>query len=308
VTDKADSALSKRPDPVVCSVQNEVRGRTPIDEREAASIERTLAELDRLEDPFGAAAGPVHVTGSAMVVGPRGVVLLKHRRLGLWVQPGGHVDPGETPWAAAEREAVEETGLVIAPAGGAERAPLVHVDVHDGGRGHTHLDLRYLFDGGGADPNPPPEESQDVHWFAWADAVARAEPSMAALLRHLGSYDRDVAYDEDLADRVRELIAAERGVTEQRMFGGLAFLVDGRMAVGVSGQGGLMVRADPGESDRLAATAGASPMEMKGRPMKGWLRVEAEGVRTKRQLSRWVNIGVGYARSLPPKVQGSTRR
>jgi len=110
-----------------------------------------------------------------------------------------------------------------------------------------------------------------------------------------------MAYDEDLANQIRELIAADPDVSEQRMFGGLAFLVGGNMAVGVSGQGGLMVRADPTEADALLAKPHARPFEMRGRPMKGWLRVDAEGVRTKRQLEPWVRRGVAYARSLPPK-------
>lgn len=172
---------------VVAHLVAELRARTPIDEREAASIERTLAELARLSAPFDATADPVHVTGSALIVGRRGIVLLKHRRLGIWVQPGGHVDPGETPWAAAAREASEETGLDVVAVGAGADPPLVHVDVHDGGRGHTHLDLRYLFDGGDADPAPPPEESQDVEWFSWPAAIDRAEPTMAPLLRHLAA-------------------------------------------------------------------------------------------------------------------------
>jgi TfoX/Sxy family transcriptional regulator of competence genes len=110
-----------------------------------------------------------------------------------------------------------------------------------------------------------------------------------------------MAYDEDLADRIRELIPADTGVTEQRMFGGLAFLVGGHMAVAASGQGGLMVRVDPEETDALAAKPDAGPFEMRGRPMRGWLRVDADGVRTKRQLEPWVKRGVAYARSLPPK-------
>jgi TfoX/Sxy family transcriptional regulator of competence genes len=110
-----------------------------------------------------------------------------------------------------------------------------------------------------------------------------------------------VAYDEDLANRIRELIAAEPGVTEQRMFGGLAFLVAGNMSVAVSGQGGLMVRLDPDDGDALASKPHTRPFEMRGRPMRGWLRVDAEGLRTKRQLEPWVRRGVAYARSLPPK-------
>jgi TfoX/Sxy family transcriptional regulator of competence genes len=110
-----------------------------------------------------------------------------------------------------------------------------------------------------------------------------------------------MAYDEALADRVRELISAEAGLTEQKMFGGLAFLINGNMSVGISGQGGLMVRVDPEETDALVAKRHARPFEMRGRPMRGWLRVDAEGVRTKRQLEPWVRRGVAYARALPPK-------
>jgi TfoX/Sxy family transcriptional regulator of competence genes len=112
---------------------------------------------------------------------------------------------------------------------------------------------------------------------------------------------RAMAYDEDLAHRIRELIGADGDVTEQRMFGGLAFLVNGNMAVAASGQGGLMVRVDPAESDALAAKPHAGPMVMRGREMRGWLRVASEGVRTKRQLEPWVRRGVAYVRSLPPK-------
>lgn len=110
-------------------------------------------------------------------------------------------------------------------------------------------------------------------------------------------------YDADLADRIRELVGREAGITEQRMFGGLAFLVGGHLAVAASGQGGgLLVRADPGESDSLLGTAGVEPLQMGGRaPMRGWLRVDADHVRTRRQLTAWVGRGVAFARSLPPK-------
>jgi TfoX/Sxy family transcriptional regulator of competence genes len=110
-----------------------------------------------------------------------------------------------------------------------------------------------------------------------------------------------VAYDEELANRIRELVRGEPGLTEQKMFGGLAFLVRGNMAVAASGQGGVLVRVDPERSDRLLETTNARLMEMGGRKMSGWLRVGSEDVRTKRQLSRWVALGVTYARSLPPK-------
>jgi TfoX/Sxy family transcriptional regulator of competence genes len=111
-----------------------------------------------------------------------------------------------------------------------------------------------------------------------------------------------MAYDEDLADRIRELIAGESDVTEQRMFGGLAFLVGGNMSVAANGQGGLMVRVEPEDTDALLAKPHTRPFEMRGREMRGWLRVDLEGVRTKRQLAPWVKRGVAYARSLPAKT------
>jgi TfoX/Sxy family transcriptional regulator of competence genes len=110
-----------------------------------------------------------------------------------------------------------------------------------------------------------------------------------------------MAYDEDLANRVRAAMAAESGVVEKTMFGGLAFLIGGNMSVSVSGQGGLLLRIDPAETDALAAKPHAQRFVMRGREMDGWLRVDAEGVTTKRQLERWVARGVGYARSLPAK-------
>jgi len=113
--------------------------------------------------------------------------------------------------------------------------------------------------------------------------------------------DGRVAYDEDLANRIRELIAGDPDVTEKKMFGGLAFLVGGKMSVAASGQGGLMVRVDPQDTDALLTKPHARPFEMRGREMQGWLRVDAEGLRTKRQLDPWVKRGVVYARSLPPK-------
>ena len=110
-----------------------------------------------------------------------------------------------------------------------------------------------------------------------------------------------MAYDEDLANRIRELVASERGVDEKRMFGGLAFLINGNMSVAASGQGGLLVRVPPEETDKLLAGAHVSPMVMAGREARGWLRVDADGVKSKRQLQSWVTRGVTYARRLPPK-------
>ena len=110
-----------------------------------------------------------------------------------------------------------------------------------------------------------------------------------------------MAYDEKLADRIRDLMPDDADVTEQKMFGGLAFLVGGNMAVAASGQGGLLVRVDPAESDRLVAETDARPMEMRGREMAGWLRVASDDVRAVDALQTWVELGVAYARSLPAK-------
>ena len=110
-----------------------------------------------------------------------------------------------------------------------------------------------------------------------------------------------MAYDEDLANRIRELMAQEPGVTEKRMFGGLAFLIGGNMSVSASGQGGLLLRCDPKQTDELVSKPHASRFVMRGREMDGWLRIDPDGVKTKRELARWVKYGVTYARSLPPK-------
>jgi TfoX/Sxy family transcriptional regulator of competence genes len=110
-----------------------------------------------------------------------------------------------------------------------------------------------------------------------------------------------MAYDEELADRIRELVAGEPDLTEKKMFGGLAFLIGGNMAVAASGQGGVLVRVDPARSDVLVARTKARLMEMRGRAMQGWLRIDLEDLRTKRQLAKWVELGTAYARSLPAK-------
>ena len=110
-----------------------------------------------------------------------------------------------------------------------------------------------------------------------------------------------MAYDEDLANRIRELVSEEPGVVEQKMFGGLAFLIGGHMSVSASGRGGLLLRVSPEETESLLTKPHAEPFEMRGKTMDGWLRVDAEGLKTKRQLERWVARGVDYARSLPPK-------
>ncbi len=110
-----------------------------------------------------------------------------------------------------------------------------------------------------------------------------------------------MAYDEELADRVRELLATHHDVVEKKMFGGLAFLIGGNMAVSASGQGGLLLRCDPAETETLISPPHVGRFEMRGRAMDGWLRVDAEAVENREELERWVAIGVDYAHSLPPK-------
>jgi TfoX N-terminal domain len=110
-----------------------------------------------------------------------------------------------------------------------------------------------------------------------------------------------VAYDEELAGRIRDLIGAEPNLREQKMFGGLAFLIGGNMAIAASGQSGILVRVDPDETEALVASTTASVMEMRGRTMRGWLRVGADDVASDAELTAWVERGTSYARSLPPK-------
>jgi TfoX/Sxy family transcriptional regulator of competence genes len=113
---------------------------------------------------------------------------------------------------------------------------------------------------------------------------------------------KGVAYDEELAERIRELVVGQPDLTESKMFGGLAFLVNGNMAIAASGQGGVLVRVDPAATDELVASSDATIAVMRGRPMDGWLRVAPDHLRTKRQLAKWVTRGTTYARSLPPKA------
>jgi 8-oxo-dGTP pyrophosphatase MutT (NUDIX family) len=169
-------------------VRQSVATKQPIDDAERECIAECLRRFDALERPFDEHADPVHVTGSAIVVGVRGVLLIKHKSLGIWLQPGGHIEPGETPWDGARREAHEETGLPVEfKVEFAGNTPqLVHVDVHPGGRGHTHLDLRYIVEAGDRDPQPPEGESQEAAWFDWDAAVARADDArLKSLLRVL---------------------------------------------------------------------------------------------------------------------------
>ena len=174
--------MSRAPrDPVVADLADAVAAHLPADEREARSRAIVIDALDRLPRPFDRHADLTHVTASAVVVGTRGVVLHRHRRLHRWMQPGGHLDPGETPPVAARREVAEETGLVAHHPDGGPR--LVHVDVHTAADDHVHLDLRYLLLGPDAEPAPPPGESQDVAWFTWEEAEAMADEALVGALR-----------------------------------------------------------------------------------------------------------------------------
>ena len=110
-----------------------------------------------------------------------------------------------------------------------------------------------------------------------------------------------MAYDGKLAARIRDLVGGEAGLTEQKMFGGLAFLVGGNMAIAASGQGGILVRVDPARTDELVATTNADTMVMRGREMRGWLRVDAEQIESDDELAKWAELGTAYARSLPAK-------
>ncbi len=110
-----------------------------------------------------------------------------------------------------------------------------------------------------------------------------------------------MAHDEDLADRIRAVLQKQDGVTEKRMFGGLAFMVNGNMAVSASGQGGLLLRVDPAETDSLVREEGVTRFQMRGREMDGWVRVDPSATTSDEELSRWVQVGVRYAASLPRK-------
>jgi 8-oxo-dGTP pyrophosphatase MutT (NUDIX family) len=157
-----------------------VEGHEPSSPREASAKVRFLAELDRLAAPYDEHADATHVTASGIVVGSRGTVLHLHKRLGIWMQPGGHIDAGETPATAARRESIEELGLAVEHP---ESGPLLlHLDVHAAALGHTHLDLRYLLIGRDDDPHPPPEESPDACWYSWDEALAMADPALVEAL------------------------------------------------------------------------------------------------------------------------------
>lgn len=154
----------------------------PCNERERLSIEEFLRVVPELASPFDEHADPSHVTASAVVVGESGgaVALHLHKRLGLWLQPGGHVEPGETVFEAALREAREETGLPVRHASG--EGEFVHVDVHPGPRGHRHFDVRVLLVSAEVEPRPAEGESPAVRWFGWDEALAMTDEGLVGAL------------------------------------------------------------------------------------------------------------------------------
>lgn len=155
-----------------------LRSHVPVDEREQQSVDEFLAVVPGLSDPCNEEAGDVHVTASAIVVADDGhkVALHLHKRLNMWLQPGGHIDAGETPAQGALREAYEETGLPVRHHAG--DGVFFHIDVHPGPKGHRHHDLRYLVRAPEVAPAPPEGESQDVAWFTWEEALARADAGL----------------------------------------------------------------------------------------------------------------------------------
>lgn len=178
-----DREVSRREHPSLCgSIDAILANHRPIDDIERFALARFRAELRRLVDPCSETADPTHVTASAIVVSQWGTILHLHRRLGRWLQPGGHIDPGEEPADAASRETLEETGLaVVHPTTG---PLLLHVDVHQAAGGHTHLDLRYLLVSAPVEPMPMEGESPDVAWFSFDEALLLADPSLhGALVR-----------------------------------------------------------------------------------------------------------------------------
>jgi 8-oxo-dGTP pyrophosphatase MutT (NUDIX family) len=183
VDDTTHDTPHDTPHDTVAALCAAVAERVPVDDRERLSQGLFLATIAELTVPYSEHADGRHVTASAIVVGARGVVLHRHKRLGIWLQPGGHIESGETAAQAALREAAEETGLPVRhPVGGPR---FVHVDVHPGPRCAAHLDVRYLIEADDVDPAPGPDESQDVRWFTWDEAIALAEPGLLGALTSL---------------------------------------------------------------------------------------------------------------------------
>ena len=157
-------------------------GRAPVDERERGSIDSLIRLAPALAHPFSEHADPVHITVSAVLVSDAGdkVALHLHKRLGMWLQPGGHIEPGETPADGALREATEEIGVPVRHH--EDGGLLFHVDVHPGPKGHTHLDLRYLVRAPEMTPRPAEGESQQAGWFGWDEAMDMADSGLVGAL------------------------------------------------------------------------------------------------------------------------------
>lgn len=188
--------VSTEPADEVGRLRRAIEHHRPGDGREAEACRSFVVALDRLDRPFDQFADLTHVTASGIVVGPRGVILHRHRRLHRWLQPGGHLESGESPAEAVLRECREETGLaVIHPPGG---PMLIHVDVHPAATGHIHLDPRYLVLAPDDDPAPLPGESQEVAWFNWEEAADLADEALSGALRSARRVVRTSAgYEEE---------------------------------------------------------------------------------------------------------------
>jgi 8-oxo-dGTP pyrophosphatase MutT (NUDIX family) len=178
----------------------------PVDAQEAAAKQEILLQVRSLDSPFSEDASATHLTASGFIVGARGTVLHRHRKLGIWVQPGGHVDDGERAEEAALREAREETGLLVAHP--PEGPLLLHVDVHDGPHGHVHLDLRFVLLAPSDDPHPGAGESQEVRWLTFPEAREIADPSLSGALDKVEQAWRD--HEASWREKVEEMAAEER--------------------------------------------------------------------------------------------------
>lgn len=167
---------------IIAYTRKSLQGLAPVNEREAEAKETALLKIEELTHPFDRNGGNTHFTGSAVITGPEGILLHKHKIVGAWWQPGGHIDAGETPSDTAWREAFEETGLRCT---WTEQGPqLFHLDVHEAAHGHTHLDLRYRLYSSGP-PAPPEGESQEVRWFTYEEAEKVADAGLRGLLNKL---------------------------------------------------------------------------------------------------------------------------
>jgi len=179
----------------------ELADHEPIDDRERESIKKFCELAPKLRAPFDEHSDSTHVTASAIVIGKPGVVLHLHKRLNMWLQPGGHIDPGETIQDAAMREAREETGLNLVHFGfddsSASGAKFIHLDVHPGPRGHTHLDVRFLLWADNEIFTPAVGESRRVKWFGFEDALRVSEDGARGAIRVAQGLGRTyVRYDK----------------------------------------------------------------------------------------------------------------